>query len=106
MGRTWWHEGELAVQRRAGVTNHDKLRNGVRDELPPHFRDFLTVQRFVVLATSDAHERLWCSMVAGWPWATVKIQVSPMRTVSGLAAAGADSRSNDKASGFRLIPRR
>jgi predicted pyridoxine 5'-phosphate oxidase superfamily flavin-nucleotide-binding protein len=64
---TGWHEGELAVQRRAGVTDHEKLRNGVRDALPPHFRAFLEVQRFVVLATVDEQDRLWCSMVAGWP---------------------------------------
>jgi uncharacterized protein len=67
MAGSWWHEGELEVQRRAGVTNHDKLRNGVRDALPPHFRDFLGVQRFVVLATCDGHGHMWCSMVAGWP---------------------------------------
>jgi predicted pyridoxine 5'-phosphate oxidase superfamily flavin-nucleotide-binding protein len=67
MATTWWHEGELNVQRRAGVTNHDKLRNGVRDELPPHFRDFLAAQRFVVLATKDETGLLWCSMIAAWP---------------------------------------
>ena len=67
MAITGWHEGELAVQRRAGVTSHDRLRTGVRDALPPHFRDFLAVQRFVVASTCDAGGRLWCSMVAGWP---------------------------------------
>jgi uncharacterized protein len=62
-----WHEGEVAVQRRAGITNHEKLRGGVRDALPPHFVAFLSVQRFVVIAHYDAEGRLWCSMVAGWP---------------------------------------
>ncbi len=67
MGQSGWHDGELAVQRQAGVTAHDRLRSGVRDALPPHFAEFLTVQRFVILATCDAEGRPWCSMVAGWP---------------------------------------
>lgn len=67
MAGTGWHEGELEVQRRAGVSDHEKLRHGVRDALPPHFCAFLAVQRFVVLATIDEQQRLWCSMVAGWP---------------------------------------
>jgi predicted pyridoxine 5'-phosphate oxidase superfamily flavin-nucleotide-binding protein len=62
-----WHEGERAVQTRAGVTDHRKLRNGVRDALPPHFEAFLLAQRFVVLATRDTNGLVWCSMVAGWP---------------------------------------
>lgn len=67
MATTKWHEGELDVQRRAGVTDHHKLRNGVRDALPPHFCTFLEVQRFIVAATRDPDGRLWCSMVTGWP---------------------------------------
>jgi predicted pyridoxine 5'-phosphate oxidase superfamily flavin-nucleotide-binding protein len=63
----WWHEGELTVQRQAGVTDHTRLRNGVRDELPPHFQTFLAVQRFIVLATEDSEGQVWCSVVAGWP---------------------------------------
>jgi hypothetical protein len=67
MRQTGWHDGELAVQRRAGVTAHERLRSAVREALPPHFVDFLLVQRFVILATCDAAGRPWCSMVAGWP---------------------------------------
>jgi hypothetical protein len=67
-----WHEGELAVQRRAGVTDHVRLRTGVLDRLPPHFVAFLAVQRFVVTATVDGKGDLWCSMAPGWPgFATV-----------------------------------
>ena len=62
-----WHEGERAVQTRAGITDHARLRHGVRDSLPPNFMAFLAAQRFVVLATREAGGRLWCSMVAGWP---------------------------------------
>jgi predicted pyridoxine 5'-phosphate oxidase superfamily flavin-nucleotide-binding protein len=62
-----WHEGERAVQARAGVVNPQKLRAGVRDALPPHFEAFLAAQRFVVLATRDADARVWCSMIPGWP---------------------------------------
>jgi uncharacterized protein len=64
---TGWHEGELEVQRRAGISDHVKLRGGVRDALPPHFIAFLAVQRFVTIATRDPNGALWCSMVPGWP---------------------------------------
>jgi predicted pyridoxine 5'-phosphate oxidase superfamily flavin-nucleotide-binding protein len=67
MGTTWWHEGELAVQQRAGVTNPERLRNGVRDDLPPHFMAFLAAQRFLVVATVDGMGTLCCAMVPGWP---------------------------------------
>lgn len=67
MNGTWWHEGELTVQRRAGVTNQERLRTGVRDELPPHFIAFLAAQRFLVVATVDSAGTLWCAMVPGWP---------------------------------------
>ena len=62
-----WHEGELEVQQRAGIVDQEKLRLGVRDALPPHFCEFLSVQRFIVVATCDDCGVLWCSMVAGWP---------------------------------------
>jgi predicted pyridoxine 5'-phosphate oxidase superfamily flavin-nucleotide-binding protein len=67
MAAHWWHEGELAVQRRAGVNDQERLRMGVRDELPPHFIAFLAAQRFLVVSTIDAAETLWCAMVPGWP---------------------------------------
>ena len=67
MRARWWHEGELAVQRRAGVEHPERLRTGVRNELPPHFVAFLAAQRFLVVSTVDARETLWCTMVPGWP---------------------------------------
>ena len=67
MTANWWHEGELAVQRRAGVENAERLRTGVRDELPPHFVAFVAAQRFLVVSTVDARGTLWCTMVPGWP---------------------------------------
>jgi uncharacterized protein len=67
MAASWWHEGEVAVQRRAGVTNQERLRAGVRDELPPHFIAFLAAQRFLVVSTVDPTGTLWCAMVPGSP---------------------------------------
>jgi predicted pyridoxine 5'-phosphate oxidase superfamily flavin-nucleotide-binding protein len=67
MAGTWWHDGELAVQRRAGVENPERLRTGVRDELPPHFIAFLAAQRFLVVSSVDVTRLLWCTMVPGWP---------------------------------------
>jgi predicted pyridoxine 5'-phosphate oxidase superfamily flavin-nucleotide-binding protein len=62
-----WHQGELQVQRRTGVTDHEKLRRGVRDSLPPHFCEFLSLQSFAVATARDADGRLWCFPVLGEP---------------------------------------
>jgi uncharacterized protein len=61
-----FHEGELAVQERAGVL-HDAARVGrmVRNQISPGPREFLAGRRFAVLAASVPDGSIWTSIVAG-----------------------------------------
>jgi predicted pyridoxine 5'-phosphate oxidase superfamily flavin-nucleotide-binding protein len=63
-----FHEGELEVQRRAGVaTTAERVGRIVRSEIPELAREFLREQRFAVLAAADAEERVWATLVYGEP---------------------------------------
>ena len=66
--QTPFHEGELAVQARAGETAI-AARNGriIQDSLPPSAFGFIGQQRLVVLSTVDRHDRPWVSLVSGHP---------------------------------------
>ena len=61
-----FHEGECAVQRRAGV-ERDAARVGgiVGSRIPRQYAEFLSSQVFVVVAGSDARGRAWASALAG-----------------------------------------
>ncbi|MDA0179790.1 pyridoxamine 5'-phosphate oxidase family protein [Solirubrobacter phytolaccae] len=59
-----YHAGELAVQRRAGVTG---VPFGAETELPEVARDFLEEQLWLVLGAEDAEGRVWASVLYGWP---------------------------------------
>jgi predicted pyridoxine 5'-phosphate oxidase superfamily flavin-nucleotide-binding protein len=61
-----FHEGERAVQRRAGV-ERDAARVGgiVGSWIPREYADFLSSQTFVVVAGRDARSRVWASALAG-----------------------------------------
>ena len=53
--RTMFHEGELAVQRRAGVEAvAAKVGRSIHASIPPDHADFLSRQPFVVVAAADA----------------------------------------------------
>jgi uncharacterized protein len=63
-----FHEGELEVQRRAGVAaTAERVGRIVRSEIPEVAREFLTEQRFAVLAAADGEERVWATLVYGEP---------------------------------------
>jgi hypothetical protein len=63
-----WHEGELDVQRRAGVREEaDQLTGMYKHEIPAGMAAFLAQQQFAVLSTVDAQGRVWASLVAGAP---------------------------------------
>jgi predicted pyridoxine 5'-phosphate oxidase superfamily flavin-nucleotide-binding protein len=64
-----FHEGELAVQRRAGVRRDAARLSGMLAEanLDGGFGRFLAAQRFAALAARDREGRLWVSPLLGEP---------------------------------------
>src|SRR5215475_7861302 len=61
-----FHEGERAVQRRAGVERvAAQVGRNILSFLPPGFGTFLSRQPFVVVASQDEHGRIWASLLAG-----------------------------------------
>jgi uncharacterized protein len=63
-----WHQGELAIQERAGVLPEAKrLQEAIHSTIPDPFRAFIATQRFAVLGTIDPQERLWASLCTGEP---------------------------------------
>jgi hypothetical protein len=63
-----FHEGERAVQARAGVEAESRrLGRGISPDIPEGAEPFLEAQRIAVLAGVDASERVWASLVTGNP---------------------------------------
>lgn len=63
-----FHEGERAVQERAGVASiASRVAGSIHDEIPQPARDFLLEQPFAVLASRAADGRVWASLVHGAP---------------------------------------
>jgi uncharacterized protein len=61
-----YHEGELEMQRRAGVRAlADRVGAIVGDDIPPAAAAFLAMQRFVVAATVDAGGATTASLLGG-----------------------------------------
>jgi predicted pyridoxine 5'-phosphate oxidase superfamily flavin-nucleotide-binding protein len=63
-----FHEGERAVQSRAGVADEaGHLGRGISSAIPDAARPFLASQRIAVLAGVDPSGRVWASFVTGPP---------------------------------------
>jgi len=63
-----FHEGERAVQARAGVEAESRqLGRGISRAIPEGVEPFLESQRIAVLAGLDRANRLWASIVTGNP---------------------------------------
>ena len=60
-----WHEGELAVQQRAGVGQVSG--RGIRSSIPDGLIEFLRERRLIVFATIDSHHGTWASLRVGEP---------------------------------------
>src|SRR5215813_1565499 len=61
-----FHEGERAVQRRAGGERvAAQVGRNILSFLPPEFAAFLSRQPFVVVASQDEHAHVWASLIAG-----------------------------------------
>jgi uncharacterized protein len=65
---TVWHEGELEVQRRAGVLEDaHKLQGGIFSSLPAPAIKFLREQQLAVFSTRDQRGRTWATLRFGPP---------------------------------------
>jgi uncharacterized protein len=63
-----YHEGELEVQRRAGVlAKAERVGRIVRREIPEVARIFAAELRFVILGAADAQGRVWATALQGEP---------------------------------------
>jgi predicted pyridoxine 5'-phosphate oxidase superfamily flavin-nucleotide-binding protein len=63
-----YHEGELAVQQRAGVVaNAARIGRGIHGELPELARRFAAERRFVLVGAADPDGRVWATMLRGEP---------------------------------------
>ena len=63
---TVFHEGERAVQRRAGVERvAAQVGRGIASWIPPAFAEFVRRQPIFVLASQDAAGRVWASLIDG-----------------------------------------
>jgi predicted pyridoxine 5'-phosphate oxidase superfamily flavin-nucleotide-binding protein len=66
MTATVFHEGERAVQRRAGVERiAAQVGRNILPWIPAEHGEFLRRQPYVILAGRDAAERVWASLLVG-----------------------------------------
>jgi uncharacterized protein len=63
-----FHEGELEVQRRAGVAlNAERIGRSIHPTIPPLARQFALERPFAVVGAGDAEGRVWASLLRGAP---------------------------------------
>src|SRR6478672_9198486 len=61
-----FHEGELEVQRRAGVAaNAEKIGRSILREVPEIARRFAEERRFIVVGAADPDARVWATLLQG-----------------------------------------
>jgi predicted pyridoxine 5'-phosphate oxidase superfamily flavin-nucleotide-binding protein len=61
-----FHEGELAVQRQAGVEEQARqVGRMIHAHVPADFGAFLGERQFLILASHDQRARMWASLIAG-----------------------------------------
>lgn len=66
MGR--YHEGELEVQRRAGVAlNAERIGRSIHRTIPPLARQFASERPFAIIGAADADGCVWASLLRGAP---------------------------------------
>jgi uncharacterized protein len=82
-----YHDGEIAVQERAGVRRQaDRLAAGIRGSIPPERREFVATQRMAALGTVDRHGRVWASVVTGEAGFITAPDEETIRIAASLAA--------------------
>lgn len=84
-----FHEGELAVQRRAGVSAQAARLEGMLDpgELSGGLAQFLSVRTFAAITARDAAGILWTSPLAGAPGFLAALTPTTL-TIAGSPAPG------------------
>ena len=96
-----FHEGERAVQSRAGVAREAKdLGRGIARSLPEGAGPFLAAQRLAVLAGVDDADRVWASLATGEPGFVSAPDAVTLRLRARLPAA--DPLREGLAAGRRL----
>jgi uncharacterized protein len=63
-----FHQGEIAVQTRAGVRDiAEDVGDGIYDRIPEGARNFLSLRNMVVIGSVDPRGQVWASVVTGAP---------------------------------------
>jgi hypothetical protein len=63
-----YHEGELAVQQRAGVAaNAERIGRSIHGEIPEAARRFAAERGFVIVGTADGEGQVWATILRGTP---------------------------------------
>ncbi len=63
-----YHQGELEMQKRAGVSEMARrVGNGIHSEIPPAAQAFLEEQPFVVIGSAVNTGEVWASLLTGEP---------------------------------------
>lgn len=89
-----YHEGELSVQKRAGVVNQAQhIGATIRSYIPSIASDFLQSQRMVALSTLDPKDQVWASALAG-PVGFVKAVDSKTVEIKAIPSLGDPLESN------------
>jgi uncharacterized protein len=92
-----YHDGQLAVQRRAGGSaTAERLERGIRAELPDVAREFLAGLRLLFVASTDPDRRVWCSVLSGPPGF---VGTPDERTVAAAASPAAHDPLSDALAG-------
>jgi predicted pyridoxine 5'-phosphate oxidase superfamily flavin-nucleotide-binding protein len=87
MPPTVFHDGERAVQRRAGVAElAERVGRSIRREMPPAAQVFLAERRWIVIGALDGGQRPWPAVRAGAPGFAQAIDARTIR----IDAAAAD----------------
>ena len=101
-----FHEGERAVQARAGVEAESRsLGRGISREIPEGAEPFLEAQRIAVLAGVDPAGQVWASLVTGDPGFITTADSRTLRLAVGLPVADPLSAglSRDQALGVLVL---
>jgi predicted pyridoxine 5'-phosphate oxidase superfamily flavin-nucleotide-binding protein len=61
-----FHEGEIAVQERVGVSRQaSRVGGSIHPAIPPLAQDFLESQPYIFAGSIDENERVWASILVG-----------------------------------------